>query len=860
MSITDWIRRIGFLIIVSVCCGIFFHNTDIAVARDNVYLACFIDDTTFTFKTQVVYSAQELERARLEILTNGDTQGKTSYVVGTDGIYGDISNNTINTGNDSILALIESKSTDVLPLQTASAPASFLHIPYEYFGIGETAYITRFKIEKGFPTLDVFEFKDSDKDDYVSSSKYVKVTKDYQGSNTISAMDVKWNKLGGDDAGKNEYVLPLTFPASIDRDSSNADINRAYEVQSILGTDFSNAMLYINDGKAYEDLNTMLETAYYLVTSQTGGKTTITNAQGNTYYVKHTGVSKTDSYSYKIKIWAAKAGEKSAVSYTFKVKKGYLGCNYGEETESGSSNTVAAASLKKKLKNHDTTWISWEHLYLEACILYVQGVTYSNQADLYTTDELENGVVKLFRNLLNGLTSIMQFYGLEELVFNRGIRGSSAFVYGAYYENWSPYISTFYLIFTALALSIVTLSYIHILTKKQISIVSPTLRVSLIADMSRLILCLVGLAGSWWVIKLLLIGNNEFVNIWSVYTDGKSLESVGGSYSVLATIVFQFAYFIINVYINFMYIMRSLFIAVLISLAPLFIVFGSFGLKGASVFKSWAGALIGYIFIQSIHAFVYGFVLMSGAGLRGIESVVVCASIIPLTQFVKDLFGMDIGHMEKSAGVGAATMAAAGAAAVHTGGQVLAKGTELAGAGAGAVGGYMYGRVTSGTRLAQDLTRIHAQRVSSGGGNTATNINDRVKQYSTNARYEQQRAAAIDRSNRTIKEKTMLGAKIGGNIGKAAGAHYKVEAGLSQTAIGLGYTAATREKTNITGQGIGDISGGMIDNMQGYRDAEIEGLSEVGRFNNPYVNGFIAKGKTDRENNPIMPPKVNIPQ
>lgn len=66
----------GYIFAIVTAIGYaFFNSSDIAIARDNAYLACFVDDNSYMFKTQVVYSSQEVERARLIILTDGDKNG-----------------------------------------------------------------------------------------------------------------------------------------------------------------------------------------------------------------------------------------------------------------------------------------------------------------------------------------------------------------------------------------------------------------------------------------------------------------------------------------------------------------------------------------------------------------------------------------------------------------------------------------------------------------------------------------------------------------------------------------------------------------------------------------------------------------
>lgn len=821
MTVRGWKVRILFLTIVTVMGFAFFKSGICVTARDNAYLACFVDDNSYMFKTQVVYSSQEIEKGRLAIFlgmqhTKSD-QYHTMYPDITENVVKSRENNTITGYDSDIKFLAENNPKDRLSLM--GNDGSFHHAS-SLESINQIFAFT-YDIKKGVPSLIVH-------------------TANVNNANTKAAEvdDVPWNKIG-EELETEDYVLPLTFPANVDTTSRNSDINRAYEVQSAISDDFKNALMFINDGKPYDNLNVLFETAFYLVTSSDTEVTTITNTEGKTYCIQHVGMTADSPYLYKIKIWEKNGTKNNATYYTFKVKKGYLDCTYGDETEAGTSNTVATSNLKGKLKETDTTWISWEHLYLEATILYAQGVTYSNQADLYSTDELESGIVKLTRSLLNGLNGIMMFYSIEDLMFNKGIRGGRAFVYGAYYENWSPYLLMIFLIFTGIAISGIMFLLINVINKRQLAAVSPTIRVSLLSEIGRIVLCLMVLGSFWWIVKFALISNFKFTEIWSEFVGDRTLENVGGSYSILATIIFQFAYFAINAYINFMYIMRSLFIAIEIMLAPIFIFIGGLGPKASRITGAWAKSLAGFIFIQSIHSFVYGFVIMASPGLRGIESLVVCSSIIPLNSLISDLFGLDLRRAEKTAGAYTATGVAASGAAVSAGAMVAAKGAESVGSAVGTYVGGSYGNRVATKNMQDNMQRIEAQRHGEqtrllnqyrNSTRTMTQQEYQSQMQGINAKYEQQRANAVDLSNRTRREYASRGENIGRSSGRIAGGVLQSAGGLENAMTGIGYTLGTQERSFYAFQGIEDMGRSMGSVMDGTGDIFTDAAYSKGRI------------------------------
>ena len=59
-----WKNKVIFFAIVTAIGYAFFNSSDIAIARDNAYLACFVDDNSYMFKTQVVHSLQNSDTLR----------------------------------------------------------------------------------------------------------------------------------------------------------------------------------------------------------------------------------------------------------------------------------------------------------------------------------------------------------------------------------------------------------------------------------------------------------------------------------------------------------------------------------------------------------------------------------------------------------------------------------------------------------------------------------------------------------------------------------------------------------------------------------------------------------------------------
>lgn len=94
-----------------------------------------------------------------------------------------------------------------------------------------------------------------------------------------------------------------------------------------------------------------------------------------------------------------------------------------------------------------------------------------------------------------------------------------------------------------------------------------------------------------------------------------------------------------------------------------------------------------------------------------------------------------------------------------------------------------------------------------------------AQQYGINARYEQQRVNAINRSNAQVRSSISDGWKVGSGAGSMVGGSIQAGGGLGNVALGLGYTVGTRESSPIAQQGFRDVSVGVGRSLDGFGDS-----------------------------------------
>lgn len=643
-------KKILFLVFFIGCSMILFSNIKIANARTNAFIACLIDDEAYMYKTQVIYSGQEIEFGRISKLIPFSSASSSKSANKTNNTDDTGINLTVdNLGIPMDLSKYSGENTYGIFKMATSGEGEFTSVKYDIDEKGKIKITAVFKDKNDkLLSMDGREIPS-----YIWAKNY-NIAAFETGANTSgpavnqeTQQDEPSTGLGDlTNAARSKVPSPLTFPTNQNETASEADINRAYNVADLLGENFRDALLYINDGKSYESVDELVETAYKLVQVGNGG--VIENANGtkysiiyNTYEDNYVGKCTIQRYTQQFKKDGADIVDKER-TFVYAVKKGYKNSKAEDKFEDGTKNNLSSL----KTSAGDTTYITWQHLFLEAGIFYAEGVSYSNQADLYEIGTFEKSMVETFRNFLSGIQNKLQLYSIEDCIFNSAIRGSQAFCYGVYQLNFNNAVWKAFMSMLALALSFTSIAVISIVLKKQWSLASPVSRYSMMNGIKDIIMATFIMASLWGLMRFAFYVNYRFVGIWTAYIGDKTMTGSGG-YNSLSAILYAFVFFIIRTYVNIIYILRGLIVPVLMIISPLCIFVFCFGNVGKKVSATWMKEFLGNVFIQSFHALAFGFILKNSNGLRGIEALCVYASIIPLTSVIRQITGLGGGELLK---------------------------------------------------------------------------------------------------------------------------------------------------------------------------------------------------------------------
>lgn len=427
-----------------------------------------------------------------------------------------------------------------------------------------------------------------------------------------------------DDADLDNDILIYTFQPTETKswygkalnNAGRKDIDKAYFIQENLMPGLNDALRVVNGGKPFNSVKELIETGNSLaVAINTGG--TVNDFKVTKKKTLDSKEIKGISENDYVTLTNTK-NKKEVYQFPYRIKKGY--------------------STKEDFEG-DTEYISWHNLMYQANYSYaVHGYTLRQAGELTKPSALEEMIVDMFESAFNQLRNLLGLYDINDLVFNDGIRGSSGWTHGIMSKGWSDQAIAYHWLFQALAWSVIVFAIVKNLVQRNLATINPVMRISLMESIQNLIITGFLLANAIPVINMMMFLNAKLVSVFGATApDFADLSGVNAYSNLLGGIIIQFLFLGIMIYMNFVYIMRSITIAILIATAPLFIVTIAFGGKWKQLFGTWIKELTGNIFLQSFHAFTLSFFFSIATSSRGIEGLVVLFALIPMTEFFRSL-------------------------------------------------------------------------------------------------------------------------------------------------------------------------------------------------------------------------------
>lgn len=461
--------------------------------------------------------------------------------------------------------------------------------------------------------------------------------------------------------------MPFTFPpkeagdgwmdGKAKNNATRKDADRAYLIKETLVPGLNDALRILNNGKPFESVKDLIDMSNKLSKGGIIGNYEVIYGKRASYSAdepkldKRTGIASSD---YVLIRNVKNPSEE--YEFVYRVPKGY----------NKKGNWDNEVYNKNYDLSGDTDAITWNMIMYQANYAYlVKGWTAKDANEINKVGPLEEAIVDLFENFFNGLRNFLGLYSMSELIFNDGIRGSSAWYHGVMPKSWEDNVMKYHWVFQGFAWSLIALALVKMLIQRNLATINPVIRVSLIESIQNLLITGFILVNILPLVNMFLYFNEKLVDIFaSLAPDFTDLSGLNNYSNTIAGVVLQFFYFFVSLYLNFVYIVRSISLALLIAAGPLFVVTLAFGGKWKELFGVWMRELLSNIYLQSFHAFILAFFVTTTFSSRGIETLVVCFSMIPLTEFFRRLImgqGGGIAHQLGVRSFAAASMMAGGA-------------------------------------------------------------------------------------------------------------------------------------------------------------------------------------------------------
>lgn len=471
-----------------------------------------------------------------------------------------------------------------------------------------------------------------------------------------------------DDTSNGKHEMFFTFPSKpykyldilASRNNATAkDADRAYTISDTLIPNLNEMLSIMNGGKKYETTEKLIEASEKLIGLYSNGKGSISTPTGSI------------SYSGGNKMTVTNPGGDS-IKYLVRMKKGYV----SEKLEDGSESPLYDPIFPYE---NDTDYISIADIMIQGNYTReIKGHTAGDASEYSKPGTMELKASEFLSSILYSLRSLLGLRDISEVVYSKGITGSSMYYGGVMPMSWMNNALKFHMLFQGLTWVALSIALVKLLLQRNLATINPSSRISLIDGIKDLLVAGFMLIAVFLIINLGLSVNEKIVKVFATTIPDYSAFSGGNvDFDSFAGVLLQVYYLVITIYLNVLYIIRAISTAILIASAPFFIASIAFQGKNKTIFESWAKELLANIFLQSFHAFVLSFLLSAQmTAVRGIELAVVSFVLIPMTKWFRSLITGKSGELGENLGLAGVSMAGATAGGLVGGLAGRAKGSD----------------------------------------------------------------------------------------------------------------------------------------------------------------------------------------
>lgn len=468
--------------------------------------------------------------------------------------------------------------------------------------------------------------------------------------------------------GVSDDTLVFSFPGLKGKSykATSNDYARASLVGDNLVTGLNQAILFIRNNSKSElvskhSLHLMLGKLCY--TSELTNKETkfeITVGNPSTTFILSSVSSKTKNiqkeliplngldYSDYVKITVKDGPYKDNYSYfPWRMKKGYY-------PNDAMANYVGE-SYTKDAKGADNEYLSWGQLIVQAMLINdVKGASEQDYAsDVQTI--IGQGLGSDLTATISSVRNLLGLSSMSELVLNMGARPANYHL-GVMSKDMHNIALTIYTLNLTISLTFVGFMIVKMIHQKMVATTNVIAKTTLMEGIKDLAFVAVMLGFFAPLFEVLLELNYLIVRTFSYSSEFMASFSALGqktlSMESMAGFMVSSMFLSIDMYINFVYLVRAITVSFLFAVAPIIIVSYLWSPTQKNMVFGFMRELVGNIFMQSFHAITMTFFCAYNmSNMSTLEAIASAYCFIPITQLFRQLvLGNNGGFSEKTGG------------------------------------------------------------------------------------------------------------------------------------------------------------------------------------------------------------------
>ena len=468
--------------------------------------------------------------------------------------------------------------------------------------------------------------------------------------------------------GVSDDTLVFSFPGLKGKSykATSNDYARASLVGDNLVTGLNQAILFIRNNSKSElvskhSLHLMLGKLCY--TSELTNKETkfeITVGNPSTTFILSSVSSKTKNiqkeliplngldYSDYVKITVKDGPYKDNYSYfPWRMKKGYY-------PNDAMANYVGE-SYTKDAKGADNEYLSWGQLIVQAMLINdVKGASEQDYAsDVQTI--IGQGLGSDLTATISSVRNLLGLSSMSELVLNMGARPANYHL-GVMSKDMHNIALTIYTLNLTISLTFVGFMIVKMIHQKMVATTNVIAKTTLMEGIKDLAFVAVMLGFFAPLFEVLLELNYLIVRTFSYSSEFMASFSALGqktlSMESMAGFMVSSMFLSIDMYINFVYLVRAITVSFLFAVAPIIIVSYLWSPTQKNMVFGFMRELVGNIFMQSFHAITMTFFCAYNmSNMSTLEAIASAYCFIPITQLFRQLvLGNSGGFSEKAGG------------------------------------------------------------------------------------------------------------------------------------------------------------------------------------------------------------------